>query len=456
MNGRPSAHAVCPVCLRPLPAEVVRHGDEVWLRRNCPEHGETSALVWRGPPDYDSWREAGAGASCCTPAENPACPTACGLCAGHVRQTCCVLLEVTQRCDLECPVCFAGASPAAPEDPSIGTIEGWYRRLLDVAPGCNVQISGGEPTVRDDLPEVVALGRALGHGFLQLNTNGLRLAAEPGYAERLAAAGLSTVFLQFDGVDDGPYRALRGRPLAAVKQRAVARCAEAGLGVVLVPTVVRGANLDRLGAILEYALEHGPAVRGVHLQPLALLGRHTAPGDLGADRVTLPDAMRALVEQCGGRIVLDDLTPGDCEHALCSFSREYLRGEDGTLAPLGSPADACGCDAPAPRRQPAAAPADKAAHVAARWAAPRTPASATASPGGCCASSAEGSGGQWDAIIDDIRANTFSVSGMAFQDAWTLDLDRLRHCYLHVLAGDGRVVPFCSRYLTAVPEEALQ
>ena len=57
----------------------------------------------------------------------------------------------------------------------------------------------------------------------------------------------------------------------------------------------------------------------------------------------------------------------------------------------------------------------------------------------------------WDAIIDDIRTSTFSVSGMAFQDAWTIDLDRLRHCYLHVLAADGRVVPFCSRYLTAAP-----
>ena len=167
-------------------------------------------------------------------------------------------------------------------------------------------------------------------------------------------------------MDDAPYQALRGRPLAAVKEQAVLRCAEAGLGVVLVPTVVRGVNLDRLGEILDFALAHAPAVRGVHVQPMALLGRHTSAGDPGAARVTLPDAMRALAEQSGGRVLLEDLTPGDCEHALCSFSREYLRRDDGTLAPLGAPLGACGCGAPG-ARPAVVAPADKAAHVAARW-----------------------------------------------------------------------------------------
>jgi hypothetical protein len=172
--------------------------------------------------------------------------------------------------------------------------------------------------------------------------------------------------------------------------------------------------------------------------------------------------MRALAEQSGGPVRLDDLTPGDCEHALCSFSREYLRREDGTLAPLGMPQDACGCGAPSPGRRAVVAPADKAAHVAARWSVPRpvAPPVAAASSGCCCDSSAPAAPAsapaarepdQWDAIIEAIRAHSFSVSGMAFQDAWTIDLDRLRHCYLHVLAADGRVVPFCSRYLTAAP-----
>ena len=202
--------SLCPLCLRRLRALVVRRGGNVWLERTCPEHGQVVALIWRGPPDYDEWRAAGSGPSCGDPAENPDCPTACGLCASHVRQTCCVLLEVTARCDLECPICFASARQRSAPDPSIDEIEGWFRRVLERAPGGNVQLSGGEPTVRDDLPQVVALGRSLGVSFLQLNTNGLRLATDDGYAQTLAAAGLQTVFLQFDGVDDAAYLALRG------------------------------------------------------------------------------------------------------------------------------------------------------------------------------------------------------------------------------------------------------
>jgi 7,8-dihydro-6-hydroxymethylpterin dimethyltransferase len=440
--------SLCPECLRRLPASVVRRGDDVWLERTCPEHGEAQALVWRGPPDYDEWRAAGSGPSCCDPAENPDCPTACGLCESHARQTCCVLLEVTARCDLECPICFASARQRSAPDPSIDEIEGWFRRALEAAPGCNVQLSGGEPTVRDDLPQVVALGRSLGVSFLQLNTNGLRLAADDGYAQKLAAAGLQTVFLQFDGVDDAAYLALRGRSLAALKLRAVERCAEAGLGVVLVPTVARGVNLDQLGLILSFALEHLPAVRGIHLQPLALLGRYPDALAAAGARVTLPDVMRELAAQSGGRIALDDLAPGDCEHALCSFSREYLRGADGTLVALrrDAAAESSGCcGAPTDHSPTAPRPTDKAAHVARRWSAPAT---------GCCAEG-EAPHDQWDDILRQIRENTFSVSAMAFQDAWTVDLERLRRCYLHVLASDGRFVPFCAYNLTAADGRGL-
>ena len=96
--------SLCPECLRRLPGKVIQRGDEVWLERTCPQHGEARALVWRGPPDYDEWRRATTGSACWAPPENPACPTSCGLCPGHARQTCCIMHEVTARCDLECTV----------------------------------------------------------------------------------------------------------------------------------------------------------------------------------------------------------------------------------------------------------------------------------------------------------------------------------------------------------------
>ncbi len=138
----------------------------------------------------------------------------------------------------------------------------------------NIQLSGGEPTTRDDLPEIVAAACGAGFTFVQLNTNGLRLATEEGYAETLRAAGLASVFLQFDGLSDATYRVLRGRPLLAEKIRAVERCAEAGLAVVLVPTVVPGVNDAELGALVDFAASWPGVVRGLHLQPISYFGRY--------------------------------------------------------------------------------------------------------------------------------------------------------------------------------------
>ena len=258
---------LCPRLPAPADGALVRRGDEVWLRRVCPEHGEAEALVWRGAPDFDAWRGAGSASSCCEPAENPACPTECGLCSGHARQTCCVLLEVTQRCDLACPVCFAAAAARRRRTPRSGRSRGGTGACSTSPPAATSSSPAASRRCATTCRRSSRSAARSGSPSCSSTRTGCAWRAEAGYAERLADAGLSTVFLQFDGVDDAAYLALRGRPLAAVKERAILRCADAGLGVVLVPTVVRGVNLDRLGAILEFALAHAPAVRGVHLQP---------------------------------------------------------------------------------------------------------------------------------------------------------------------------------------------
>jgi hypothetical protein len=305
---------------------------------------------------------------------------------------------------------------------------------------CNLQLSGGEPTVRDDLPDIVRLARAAGFTFIQINTNGLRLATEPDYAARLAEAGASSAFLQFDGTNDAIFTALRGRALLAGKLEAVTRLHRAGIGAVLVPTVKPGVNDHDLGAILRLAASLSPAVRGVHFQPVSYFGRYPGP-PAAADRITLPEIMRLLDVQTGGAASPAHFNPPGCEHALCSFSGKYLVQPDGTLTPL-SRSGPCGCT-PGSAPESAADGAERAkSQVAANWILPALPDKAVHAPG----RTPDG----LDLFLENARTRILTVSAMAFMDVWTLDLDRLRGCCIHVATPDGRRVPFCAHYLTAM------
>ncbi len=461
--------SVCPECLRRVPATRVARGEEVYLRKHCPEHGHYSTVIWRGPPHFESWVRPKLPSHPAHPdtAVERGCPFDCGLCPEHRQTSCCVLLELTQRCDLRCPVCFADAGGPQCGDPSMAQIEGWFRRLLEAGGPVNVQLSGGEPTLRDDLPEIIALGRSLGFSFFQLNTNGLRLARDVGYVRRLAEAGLSTVFLQFDGTDDTIHRRLRGRALAARKREAIDHCAAQGLGVVLVPTLVPGVNSAEVGGVIDFALAAAPAVRGVHFQPVSYFGRYPRP-PRDADRLTIPEIIRAIEAGTGGRIAASSFAPPGGENALCSFHGSFVLMPDGALLPLTHAPSAGGCcPAPVPAAQGAA---HSRATVARLWASPRPP--LPPQSGGCCRPVGTGAApapepaveparsdgpalGGWEVVLERARTHTFAISGMAFQDAWNLDLDRLRDCYIHTVAPDGRLVPFCAYNLTDAAGRAL-
>jgi uncharacterized radical SAM superfamily Fe-S cluster-containing enzyme len=328
-------------------------------------------------------------------------------------------------------VCFADAGGPGTRDVPLDALERRLRRLRDTAGPVNLQLSGGEPCVRDDLPAVAALARRLGFTFIQVNTNGLRLARDPAFAPRLAEAGVSTIFLQFDGTHEASYQRLRGRALLSHKLEAILNCAASGLGVVLVPTVVPGVNADDLGAIVRLALDFQPTVRGVHFQPVSYFGRYPQP-PTDADRITLPEVMQALEAQTGGQVRVEHFQPGGAEHALCSFSASFVSMPDGRLHALAQPRAAPGCCAPT---APGVARARE--HVARSWAAP-----APAAP------ASDRTLGEWEVFLARARTHTLCLSGMAFQDAWTLDLERLRQCHIHVAEADAATIPFCAYNLT--------
>ena len=419
--------SVCPVCLRNLPAQLVRTADgEIYLKKECPQHGAWSVPVWRSKVDFDLWTQH---TPPLTGEEGSHCPENCGICAEHGIGTCCCLLEVTKRCNLRCRFCFAdGGRPE--EDPTLEEMKTAIREIVRQCGNPLLQLSGGEPTLREDLPELVRYAREAGCSYVQVNTNGIRLAREPEYAKKLADAGLDIVFLQFDGTEDEIYKSLRGAPLLEIKKKAIKVCSDLRIGVTLVPTVVPGVNTDDLGALIAFARENVPAVRGIHFQPISYFGRHPGMPE-GDGRYTLDQLMADISDQAG--IPVESFLPSRCDHPLCGFHANYLVNPAGGLKPLSSithSAKQRGCAK------------DNREYVARHWMRqPDEP-----KPAGAFSDEMD-----FDTFLYRLRHGSLTLSAMAFQDAENLNIERLHRCSLHVYS-HGKVKPFCANYLTGVHE----
>jgi uncharacterized radical SAM superfamily Fe-S cluster-containing enzyme len=409
--------SVCPVCLQVLEAEVVVRDGAVYLTRVCPAHGSTTTYLWPNAEHYQ-WVE-----SFRVPARRPqapvmtlkGCPQDCGLCANHRRHPTLVEIELTKRCNLRCPVCFmaAGSELAAqPAEPDLKAIEAIYKDILrQSGPQTSIQLTGGEPTVRNDLPAIVRLGRSLGIDAIEVNTNGLVVGQEPDYVLELANEGISGIYLQFDGLTPSVYKKIRGQDLLSVKMRAIEHCRAAGVQVVLAMTVIAGINDDQLGTVLDFALANREVIAGLAYQPAFTSGRFDVRDNR---RLTMGDLAFQLAEQSQGLLDPYDLWPLGCSHPLCS-SATYIVEDQGTLQPLTrriTPQEYVDCFDP---------------------------------------DSPQGS------VFADIAARKFpelgpglSIVVMNYMDALSMDLQRLQECSMIVAGEDGRLIPFCAHHLNSM------
>ena len=427
--------SLCPVCLRRLPARRVAEDGNVYLEKTCPDHGFFRTVLWRGRPGMEEWMRPEENAPPAAPGTSSrlGCPYDCGLCAAHEQAACCVLLEITKRCSLRCPLCFADA----------GAEDGrgdWTEREFSETLAClqrqspdapfNLQLSGGEPAEHPASTSFVKTARQAGFSHVQLNTNGLRLAEDPSFAKALAKAGLSSVFLQFDGTREEIYTALRGRPLLDEKRRAIERCEEAGLPVVLTMALVPGVNTADVGQTLSFAFARMPTVRGIHFLPVGHMGRN--PGSGGdQDRFTLPELLRALSIQSGYRLSPGDFLPITSGSCLCAFHGNFLVEQGGTVTSVTEQSGAC-----CPCKRDAIASAR--AYLARRW-------------GGAYREKSD----EWDLFVKGREEKGFSITAMAFMDAGSFDVERVKKCRFQVAARDGRLIPFCAYHVTSVTGERL-
>ncbi|MEL7567226.1 MAG: radical SAM protein [Dehalobacterium sp.] len=407
--------SVCPVCLKVIKAQVIVKDKGVYLKKECPDHGPATVYLWPDVEHYrwmNDFRMPFKRPKSHVPSEK-GCPNDCGLCSSHLRHPTLVEIEVTHICNISCPVCFMAANAVETPvfiDPDMSTIESMYRNILaKTGSQTSIQLTGGEPTTRKNLPEIVRLGRSIGFPAIEVNTNGLVIARDPGYLERLAEAGISGIYLQFDGLNRSVYKKIRGKDLLEVKLKAVENCREAGVQVVLAMTVIEGINQDQMGEVLEYALANRDVIAGIAYQPAFTSGRF----DVNVERrLNMGDVIFQLAEQSKGVIEPHDFWPLGCSHPLCSSATYIIRNE--------------GRDMPFTRLITQEEYRD---HYD-----PESP---------------QGS------VFADIAARNFphfepglSIVIMNYMDAMTMDLKRLRECSMTVVNQEGCILPFCVYQLT--------
>ncbi len=458
--------SLCPQCLRVIDAQYISQINQdkpwVYLQKQCPEHGYFSTPIWVDLPNTPSFKDWYKHTLPQHPALTQAqsqhgCPYDCGLCPKHAQSTCCALIEVTKLCNLSCPICYANSNESKKTikkvescEPSLQNIAIRLKQLLAQAGPVNIQLSGGEPTIRNDLQQIITLAKNSGFNFIQLNTNGIRLGSEKDYAHKLKAAGLSVVYLQWDDIQDSTYIKLRGKPCAEIKQNALEQCIAADLPVILVATIVHGVNHMSLGAIIQKAIACGPLVRGVHIQPVSSFGRYPWL-DANAPRITIPEILHNLEVQCSGMIRAQDFQPPNSEHALCSFNALYIRNGS-KLEYLNQSTGSC-CSEPtlsAKRAQNFVAQHWGICELSNKY--DKNDFSPTSQNCNTIKAQANNNEGikldSFDKTLEQIQYR-FTLSGMAFQDVYTLDLERLRRCHIHIMNEEQKLMPFCAYNLTS-------
>src|SRR5258708_7757272 len=330
-----TAISICSTCLRRADAKIVFEDGNVFLIKRCARHGVQKVLVADDVDYYRRSREV-----FLKPPEMPnryntpvkwRCPYDCGLCTDPEQQSCLTLIEITDHCNLECPVCYASSGPKRETHRSLKQIEAMLDTVVrneghpDV-----VQISGGEPTIHPDFFAVLDLAKQRPIQHLMVNTNGIRIARDREFAERLAGYMPNLeLYLQFDSFERSALMDLRGADLRTIREQAIERLNELGISTTLVVTVKRGVNDGELGRIVEYALQQ-PCIRGVTFQPVQTAGRYDG-FQPATDRLTLTEVRRRILEQTSV-FRPDDLIPVPCHPD--SLAMAYALKMGGKITPL--------------------------------------------------------------------------------------------------------------------------
>lgn len=244
---------LCSECLKAIDGEVFEEKGRIWLRKYCPEHGTHKELHLISDPEIyyalDNIHRS-----------RSAIPEG-------------IILRITNRCNQHCNYCYMRANEEPGDDIGIDEIIARVNKFK----GGVIYISGGEPTVRDDLFEIIKKIKRMKFNVI-LFSNGKKLVEET-YVAELKRAGVDAVILQFDSLSDEAYLAIRGENLLSYKLKAVNNMNKHGICVMLHVNVVEGINDSEAKELFNYSIENHN-IRLLFFNPLWNIGRQASIGKL--------------------------------------------------------------------------------------------------------------------------------------------------------------------------------
>jgi 7,8-dihydro-6-hydroxymethylpterin dimethyltransferase len=442
--------SICPECRRVIDAKILLRDNKVYMAKRCPECGPFEALVYGDAEMYVNfakYNKPGTIPLAFGSEIKDGCPLDCGLCPDHQQHTCLGIIEVNSACNMDCPLCFAAASPGF--SLTMEEVESMLDDFVRTEGTPEVvQFSGGEPTIHPQIIDFVRAAKDRGVPFVMVNTNGKRIAKDDRFLAELNDARPS-IYFQFDGFDAETYRIIRGEPdILEEKLRALDRLASIGLSVTLVPAIERGVNEHEVGRIIDFAIKH-PAVRGINFQPAFHAGRHVAHDPM--QRMTIPDVVKLIEEQTRGMFLASDFIPVPCCFPTCnSVTYAFIDGE--TVTPLSRVVNVDDyLDYITNRVMPDFSVDIKRA-LEGLWSSSSVPGSEKSAEQ--FALSCQACSLPENFTVGDIAKNMLMVMLQDFMDPWTFNQKNLMKCCKEFLLPGGKQVPFCSYNSIGYREQA--
>jgi len=470
--------SLCPECRKLIPAKILERDGKVIMEKTCPDHGFVRDLVYSDAELYkkvERWTyEDGDGILNPQIIGAKVCPDDCGVCDLHISHAAVANIDLTNRCNLRCPICFANANVLGyvyePTYEQVLEMLAMVRNIKPVFPP-GVQFSGGEPTIHPRFLDILKATRAMGFSHLQIASNGIRIGKDLEFARQCKEAGLYTVYLQFDGTGDEVYQKTRGLSgLWELKVKAVENARESGLRIVLVPTIIKTINDHQVGNILQFAIDNSDVISGISYQPVAFTGRISVE-ERERQRYTLSDLAKDIESQTGYLKAMEDWYPLSVtspfskllsaiwkyevmkitSHADCGIgSYIFVNSQTKSVTPITKIIDIEGftMDLNNLVKQ-------KISHIRALTALSaqhllkkhfREKEAKDGMTPEICLELFQG-------VVDKeaqkrveliYNWNMLLVGGMHFQDSYNYNVDRVKRCSIHYAAPNGRMYPFCT------------